>query len=149
MNGNERSARSWVLQAVRDLESAEKNLKIGVHEVCCFLCEQAVQKILKAFLILKGERGVLIHSTYSLAQRCAEYEPRFQSTYDACRCLDIFYTPSRYPDALGGSAPWQVFGEKEANEGLSAARSVFKTIVDLFPKDWLDSGSTGRDREAE
>ena len=121
MNGNERSARSWVSQAVRDLESAKKNLELGVHEVCCFLCEQAVQKLLKGFLILKGERRVLVRSTYLLAQRCAEYEPRLASTYDACRRLDIFYTPSRYPDALGGSAPWQVFGKPEANDGLAAA----------------------------
>lgn len=139
MNGNERSARSWVSQAVRDLESAKKNFELGVHEVCCFLCEQAVQKLLKGFLILKGERRVLVHSTYLLAQRCAEYEPRFAPIYDACRRLDIFYTPSRYPDALGGSAPWQVFGEPQANDALAAAKSVFDAVGNLFPEEWFET----------
>lgn len=138
MNGNERSAKSWVLQAVRDRESARKNFELNIYEVSCFLCEQAVQKLLKGFLILKGERHVLLHSTYLLAQRCADYEPRFEAIYDACRRLDIFYTPSRYPDALGGSAPWQVFGEQEARQAIAAVDAVFSEIADRLPEDWAN-----------
>lgn len=137
MNANERLAKPWVSQAARDLQTARKNFELHIYEVCCFLCEQVVQKLLKAYLLLKGERRILTRSTFLLAQMSAEYEPHFASTYDACRRLDIFYTPSRYPDALGGSAPWQTFGEVEATEALAAAKSVFESVGELFPEEWL------------
>ncbi len=41
----------WLKQALKDFESAKKNLKIREYYLVAFLCQQAVEKGLKALFI--------------------------------------------------------------------------------------------------
>ena len=59
MTKREREARRWWRQARRDLGSAEINARQELHEVACFLCQQAAEKGLKALLYAQGESPVL------------------------------------------------------------------------------------------
>ena len=43
----------WWKQALKDLDSAEKNLNIEEFYLTAFLCQQSVEKALKALYILK------------------------------------------------------------------------------------------------
>lgn len=59
MNNNEKEALRWFLQGIRDGRTAGRNAENGDNEVACFLYQQAAEKLLKAFLYLKGENPVL------------------------------------------------------------------------------------------
>jgi len=69
MNNNEKEALRWYLQGTRDARTAGRNSSNGDHEVSCFLYQEAAEKILKAFLYLRGENPVLGHSTLKLSER--------------------------------------------------------------------------------
>jgi HEPN domain-containing protein len=57
-----REAELWWRQAVEDLKSAEGNLRIERYYVVAFLCQQAVEKALKALEKRRESPG----STHSL-----------------------------------------------------------------------------------
>lgn len=56
-------------QARKDLEVAEKNFKINEYYISAFLCQQSIEKALKAFFILKkGKSAGQTHSLIYLAK---------------------------------------------------------------------------------
>lgn len=63
---------------------------------------QAAEKILKAFLYLRGENPVL----------------------DACRDLDVFYVPTRYPNGIPDGAPFEYFRLQHAEKACRAFDEV-------------------------
>ena len=66
---NSTTAKKWIKQALHDLEMAEKNISIEGFDVAAFLSHQAIEKLLKALLILKGEKIPRIHYIDELAGR--------------------------------------------------------------------------------
>jgi len=46
-----KEAERWWQQALRDLQSAEKNLEAEEYYLVAFLCQQAAEKSLKASMI--------------------------------------------------------------------------------------------------
>ena len=59
-----------VKQALHDLENAKKNLGMEIYDVCLVLCQQAVEKMLKALWIKKtgNESPPRIHSLRKLVE---------------------------------------------------------------------------------
>jgi HEPN domain-containing protein len=59
----------WLKQAIHDFESAKKNFEIEIYDVTLILCEQAVEKILKAYYYLKYEKAPpKVHSLEKLTE---------------------------------------------------------------------------------
>ena len=133
LNNNEKEARRWYRQGARDGETARKNAENRDFEVACFLYQQAAEKILKAFLYARGERAVLGHSTLSLARACMTYAPAFHEILDACRELDIFYIPTRYPNGLPDGAPFEYYTDKHAGRAEAAYRHVHQAVIREHP----------------
>lgn len=46
--------------------------------------------------------------------------------------MDIFYIPTRYPDALPGSLDESLPGKEEAEEAITLARSCWQAIKSGF-----------------
>ncbi len=132
MNAGEAEAIRWYLQGAKDAKTAEKNARAGDFEVSCFLFQQAAEKILKGFLILKGERTVLGHSVLKLAQAGAAHAPELQSLSDAAIRLDVLYLPTRYPFALPGGAPYEFFTLAHAQQALEAYQIVYRAVYEHF-----------------
>ena len=132
MDNNEKEAMRWYRQGTRDAKTAQKNAKNGDFEVACFLFQQASEKILKAFLYLKGERAVLGHSTLTLAKKCAEYKSEFQEVYDACIELDVFYIPTRYPNGLPDGVPYEYYHSTHADRAKTAYDKILYSILHYF-----------------
>jgi len=132
MNNNENEALRWYLQGTRDARTAQRNADNGDYEVACFLNQQAAEKILKGFLYLKGERPVIGHATLKLSERCTKYNSRFQTIQDACRELDIFYLPTRYPNGIPEGVPYEYFSSSHAEKAAKAYESILAIIRDFF-----------------
>lgn len=129
-------ALNWYRQGIRDSETAQKNSLNGDYEVACFLYQQAAEKILKSFLYLMGESPVIGHSTLKLAQRCSQYKKEFDTPEikNACRELDTFYVPTRYPNGLPGGAPFEYYTEIHSQRGREAYENIYS-----FVKKFLES----------
>jgi HEPN domain-containing protein len=132
MNGNEREALRWYLQGAKDSKTAEKNARNGDFEVSCFLFQQAAEKILKAYLILKGERNLGGHSTAKLAEACTSFDGSFQSLATHCNELDVLYVPTRYPYALPDGAPYEYFTLEHAQRAADAFQEIYRLVFRSF-----------------
>lgn len=134
MNNNEKEALRWYMQGTRDARTAGRNSHNGDYEVACFLYQQAAEKILKAFLYLRGENPVLGHSTLKLAERAVAYEPTFRNALDACRDLDVFYVPTRYPNGIPDGAPFEYFRLQHAEKACRSFDEVHAVVrISLDP----------------
>lgn len=133
MSRNLEEARRWFSQAQYDLQAARVNEQNGIYAWTCFLCQQSAQKALKAFLYAQGEGPVIGHSSFRLAQECATFDPEFATIERACKKLDGYYIPTRYPNGLPGGVPHEVYDAIDAAEALEAATSVFSLITAKIP----------------
>ena len=129
MKEPKREAERWLKQGSHDLKVAASLYKQRYFSDVCFLCEQATQKMLKAYLYAKGSRFITIHSIRSLVQACARYDKTFNRLTGKAKVLDKYYIPTRYPDALAPPAvPFESYTEKEAKEALAYTREFYTFV---------------------
>jgi HEPN domain-containing protein len=115
-------AQAWLAQAENDFSFAQATAREGFHAQCCFICQQVAEKALKSILHRRGARQVMTHS---LTQMCRVLKINGQ-LLRAASVLDQYYVTSRYPDALAGLAPYQVFQKFQATEALQLASLFLK-----------------------
>ena len=117
---------NWWKQAKRDLLSAENSLKSKDYYLCAFMCQQSVEKGLKALLMLKTrERVFHTHSLIELSKK--SHAPELIMVH--LRRLTPEYTISRYPDVTE-TLPYENYDEDIAHDRLKRAKEVFR---------WLDT----------
>ncbi len=121
-------AARWFKQAEYDLRAAEHNADGEFYSIACFNAQQAAEKSLKAFLFAQGERVVLGHSVSELCHRCGEYEESFADLTGLVSKLDRFYIPTRYPNALPGGVPAEVYDEEDATGAITLASKVLAMV---------------------
>lgn len=128
MDNNRAEFGRWFSQAERDLKAARSSLKGGYFEWSCFQSQQAAEKALKAFLALKGRRGLLTHSVFALLKESVAVDKRFGELRD-CKELDQYYVPTRYPGVLpDGAAPFEFYRLEEADRCASFAARILARV---------------------
>jgi len=126
-------ARSWMNGAYQDLEIAIDGVARWPN-AACFHAQQSAEKALKAALVILSGDVARTHALIVLAAELAESgRPLDAQALEACKILDKFYAPTRYPDALGGIDPTQVFTEREARNAVERARHVLDFVEPLLP----------------
>ncbi len=124
------SIEHWWEQAQRDLVSAGNSLKAGDYYVCAFLCQQAVEKGLKAYIMNMGKVSPgPVHSLVRLADTAglpAGFRPFM-------RQLTSDYFLSRYPDAAEG-APFSLYKQEDATITLAKSQEVFTWLAARMSK---------------
>ncbi len=120
----------WLKQAKHDLKTARSTARQKAHDWACFLCQQAAEKALKAYLYLQGHRAVLGHSVMMLLQRCAAHHSSFR-TIDEIKRLDEVYITSRYPNGLQEGTPQEFYKESDSKECIKLADKTIRTVEKL------------------
>jgi HEPN domain-containing protein len=100
---DKQGAKRWFSQALQDLDDAKFNLSGKRYNVACFLAQQSAEKVLKAYLILKGAEEVWGDTVVELCIDAKDFDPDFSSIETQAALLDKYYIPTRYPNAL----PWR------------------------------------------
>lgn len=118
----------WLSQAIQDLEDAKFNLSGGRYNVACFLAQQSAEKALKAYLFSKGAEEVWGHSVADLCRSAENFDASFSQIRGGVSLLDKYYIPTRYPDALPGGIPSEVFGEEDAQMAISLAKMTIEFV---------------------
>jgi HEPN domain-containing protein len=115
---------NWIKQASHDFAMAQVIINEGGYDTCAFLCQQAVEKYLKALFIRKyGKNPPKTHYLDELAKHlnCP------QETLDICKELAADYMTARYPDA-GIMAPCDEYSEEDATSKLQKAQTVISWV---------------------
>lgn len=95
----------------------------------CYAAEQAAQKALKGYVYGQGERNVPAHALPELVQRAGKYDAQFLALSSGASTLTQYYIPTRYPDALPGSAaPFEVYTEAQAADAIRIAEEIFRQV---------------------
>ena len=110
----------WFRFANQDLASAEHLLSLHPQplEVICYLCEQAVEKYLKGFLIFCGsQQPPKTHELDRLCELCVVHDDRFSEIMKVCLVLTDYGVQPRYPHEM-------YIEERHAHKALEYARQV-------------------------
>lgn len=93
---------NWLIKAFNDYKSAEMLLSFPsdemVTDTICFHSEQFVEKILKAFLISKGEDFKKVHNLEYLVKQCSDIDKDFLWLDEVSKKLADYAVDIRYPD---------------------------------------------------
>ncbi|MHA1144770.1 MAG: HEPN domain-containing protein [Candidatus Helarchaeota archaeon] len=124
---NKDVAVKWFKQAVHDLEMAEKNITIEGYDIAAFLIHQAVEKLLKSIIALRGmkipkihyldELGRILHLPESMLQDLMDFVPD--------------YMFARYPD-IAEHVPYEEYDEEIVKAKLKHAKSIFKNLEKYY-----------------
>ena len=113
----------WWKLAKDDLKSAKINYKTKQYYVCVFLCQQAVEKGLKALLIKKTNELIKIHDLIILGRKVDLPE----DILALCDRLNSVYTDTRYGD-VGMDLPSKRFNKDNSNEFLNLTQEILKWL---------------------
>jgi len=124
----DRSRSPWVQLAADDLEAAHLLMDEGLYHLACFHAQQAAEKILKAFLVARRQASPREHHLGALLRQVHRAGLKRSGLEPACRILDQYYIPTRYPDAVVGSLPKGLPSRRHAAEAIQLATEIFESI---------------------
>lgn len=84
----------WLESAEGNIATARYLLKGNCSEDCAFYCQQAVEKILKAYLLNQKKKVIKTHDLFLLAKEVNLPE----SFFPLVKELSVVYIAVRYPD---------------------------------------------------
>ena len=116
-------ARDWLREAQAELKAARDLFADRHWSWCCFTCQQAAEKALKA-LCEHFRNPQLGHNLNLLLQAVETHASVTESLRRACAQLNRYYIPTRYPNAFDRGAPVDQFFEADAREALDQAQEV-------------------------
>lgn len=120
--------KDWIEKAQRDIKSAKilKEHECG-NDVVAFHCQQAVEKSLKAYLILIGEGIVSGHSLIYLCKLSEKHNSTFRKYIKDCGFLNQYYIETRYP----ADTPL-IVSDYEVEECVKIAEEVYRIVISLI-----------------
>jgi HEPN domain-containing protein len=93
----------WLDIATQDLDTAihlAANMHPTPDEIICFLCQQAAEKYLKAFLVTNNIEPPTIHDLIKLLGSCNDINSNFSWLQIKCVALNQYGVMPRYPNEL-------------------------------------------------
>ena len=130
MNAEVEIAKQWVQKARNDLLNADNNLAADEvpYDTVCFHCQQAAEKVLKAFLAGHGHPPPRTHDLLLLLQGVIALKNDAERIREPLVVLQPYAIEVRYPHR--DFAP----SEEDAREARGAAGEVLKWFEQVFPK---------------
>ncbi len=114
----------WTKQADHDLQMAKNIIEGGGYDTCAFLCQQALEKYLKALYIRKKKANPpKTHYLDELARDLACSD----DLQAIAKELSADYMISRYPDAAN-AAPFEEYTEADAKAKLKKTKKAISWV---------------------
>ncbi|MDR4497214.1 MAG: HEPN domain-containing protein [Candidatus Scalindua sp.] len=116
------------------LKFADENFAVAGHELerddaachtICFLCQEAAEKYLKAYLISKGWELKKTHDIVELLEYCSDYDDDFDQLVEAGRVLNDYVVEGRYP----GNISFETIEIVQAQEAYKLAENIKECVV--------------------
>lgn len=88
----------WLEMSEYDFETAEAMLKSKRYLYVGFMCNQAIEKIFKAYFVkVKGEQPPYTHKLIRLAEECNLYKQMSEKQKDCLDSISPLNIEARYP----------------------------------------------------
>ena len=118
----------WLEKALSDLQSARILLTWGGDEMAvAFHCQQAIEKALKAYILLKSDVLVDGHNLTWLCRQAKKYDKGFHQWFDESADLNQCYIETRYPADIE-----REYTYKMVRNFYRMAREMYQYILSLI-----------------
>ena len=121
-------ATRWLRQADQDLIDASYNRDGARFNISCFLCQQASEKAIKAFLYFKEAEDIWGHSLIDLCEDAKIFDMFFDTIKSEARQLDKYYELTRYPGFLPGGICSEAFDVNDADRAYELSGLVVEFV---------------------
>jgi HEPN domain-containing protein len=123
-------AKQWLAKAKNDLLNADNNLKADhiPFDTVCFHCQQAGEKLLKAYLVGNNHSYPLTHDLFLILEKILPMDKDAENLRDSLAILMPYAVEIRYPDG------WYLPTEEDALEAREAAAQVLKWLRKALPQ---------------
>jgi HEPN domain-containing protein len=118
-------AQEWFDRGTHDIETAQLlNAQGGYTDIIAYHIQQAIEKYLKGFLILNGERPPRIHDLDKLLALVDKCDPGIYSPFiELCEKATRYYLEDRYPPG-----PPPEYNREEIIKDMDLAWSLISQI---------------------
>jgi HEPN domain-containing protein len=121
------SVKIWLERVDYDFATARAMLKTGRYLYVVFMCQQAVEKTLKALLTLQGKEVKPIHNLSKIASIADILQEFGEEQRLLIEDLSAYYLNARYKETI--EALSQAIGKKEAKAYLKKAEELIKWLI--------------------
>ncbi len=130
MSADRDIARLWVVKAENDLLDADNNLRSDrvPYDTVCFHCQQAAEKMLKAFLAFHGVPPPRTHDLLMLLEDILARVPLAERLREGLSILTPYAVSARYPDDEGDMPTLA-----DAQEARQYAQHVLDWLAEQAP----------------
>jgi len=117
----------WMDRVNYDWETAQAMHKAGRYLYVVFMCQQAIEKTLKAILASQGKEIKPIHNLSKLAEIANILEEIDKGTHVFIDKLSHYYLNARYKETIDTLS--QAIGKTEAKEYLTKTEKVIIWLI--------------------
>lgn len=120
--------RRWLEKVDHDRRTAESALALSVPvtDTAAYHCQQAVEKLFKAFLVWHESPFEKVHDLEVLARSCSRFDPAFDALVETVAPLTMYGVRFRYP---GPNDP----NVDEVRDALAIVREVWDFVLVRLP----------------
>ena len=118
----------WLRKADHDSRMAELGLGASpaITDAAAFHCQQAVEKLLKAYLIFRQQPFEKIHDLEVLVEQCARSDATFADLVDGVEPLSPYAVRFRYPGPADPTVD-------EVRQALDVVANVRRFVLERLP----------------
>lgn len=116
----------WVERSQYDLDTAKIMLETGRYLYVAYMCQQAVEKILKAFIARLGKENFPIHNLNRLAEIATISNELTPEQFNFLAELTPYHIEARYGDYKESLS--EIINEKKAEQVYKKTREIHKWI---------------------
>jgi len=116
------SVKIWLERVDYDLETARAMYKAGRYLYVVFMCQQAIEKNIKAMLAMYGKEIRPIHNLSKLAEDANVLQELDKDAQKFIDMLSHYYLNARYKESIATLS--RTIGKKEAKEYLEKAKRL-------------------------
>ena len=116
----------WVERSRYDLDTAKIMLDTGRYLYVAYMCQQAVEKILKAFIAQLGKENFPIHNLNRLAEIATISNELTPEQFNFLAELTPYHIEARYGDYKENLS--EIINEKKAEKVYKKTREIHKWI---------------------
>ncbi len=116
--------RTWIAKAESDLLNIRNNLKAEQvpWDTVCFHAQQAAEKMLKAFVVSRGQTVSRTHNLEALLAEAVAAGGPLEALEADCQLLTPYAVMLRYPDAAGEPS------EQKGRQAVAAAERIYERV---------------------
>jgi HEPN domain-containing protein len=117
----------WMDRVDYDLETARAMYKTGRYLYVVFMCQQAVEKTLKAILAFQGKEIKPIHHLPKLAELAGILQEFEEEALALIEKLSSYYLNARYKETIDALS--KAIGKREAKDYLTKTKKVVSWLT--------------------